>query len=473
MSAYNKARENGLGLGTGTADGSAPGTNSAPATDANQDPAAVDGLHALTVHGFSPLGPDEPADATTQSVAPSSVPAGAVNGFDFDGYTHAMQNVEDPTGNPNAVSPTGAYGLSQFTSGTWTGLRNNYPGLGLPASPQQATAAQQANATNSLTAENVNALQRAGIQPSFASAYLAHNAGISDAISTFKASDDTPISSVIAASTIAVNNRVYGGVQTVGDLKSRLASLMGGAGNVSAAAPTQNAAPAGPAPNTFSGAGFNFSDAQAGLGNDPALSAQAPSVAPAPVTTTTMQPSPYAATPEQTATINADGYDATPVNGLAYSTFGPQVGYSVASLPGYTPIGEAVPASVMAAHPEMFSGVQTVGDLRANIANIAATAGPQTAVTSTAPQSAISPSVAAALKGIGAYTGNEDTANLGGAPQSFGLGLMGGMAPTTTNELGGLGMVGYDGTSQVAHKHGGLRLRIRPSRACRRWRAWP
>ena len=180
---------------------------------------------------------------------------------------------------------------------------------------------------------------------------------------------------------------------------------------------TQNAAPPGPAPNTFGAQGFNFSNASAGLANDPALSgftdpAPAPA-APAPSPVTAMQPTPYSAKSETDAdTLTGNGYAVSQVNSFAIGTFGPAVGMGIVqslNMPDSAPIGEAVPASVMAARPDIFAGVQTVGDMRANLEKAAQVGGPQVAVTSAAPAttSTVSPGVSAALTGVGAFTGDE------------------------------------------------------------------
>ena len=173
-------------------------------------------------------------------VSQDQATAGVVSPSTIGDYTSRMQAFESGM-DPNAVSPTGAVGLSQFTQGTWSGVAQNYPGLGLPATPAEATPAQYTAATNALTNENVAALENAGITPTFGATYLSHNIGIGAAISALSQPDGTPIGAAgIPASSMAVNPAVFGGVQTVGDLKSKLDSIMG-TGTVDATTSSQPA----------------------------------------------------------------------------------------------------------------------------------------------------------------------------------------------------------------------------------------
>ncbi len=197
-------------------------------------------------------------------------------------------------------------------------------------------------------------------------------------------------------------------------------------------------------PATFSPSGFTFGAPTASYGNVATTSEQAPAVASAPAVTAapTMVSTPYSPTATETASINADGYDASPVNGMAYNAFGPTVGYSVVAAPADTPIGDVVPADVQQQHQSLFAGVQTVGELRANLANVAATAGPQ--VASAASSTVAAPAEASPVTvtrstpvsvGLGSYAGED-----GNDPTAVGLGLMAANVPSYTSNIGAPGM---------------------------------
>lgn len=88
-------------------------------------------------------------------------------------YLSRVQQIEDPSGDPNATSSTGAKGLFQFTSGTWA----RYGGGGDPTNTRDATAA-----VVKLTNDNAAALTRTlGRAPTPGELYLAHQQGAAGA----------------------------------------------------------------------------------------------------------------------------------------------------------------------------------------------------------------------------------------------------------------------------------------------------
>ncbi len=89
----------------------------------------------------------------------------------------AMAKIES-NGNAYAVSPTGATGLFQFTSGTSKryGVKNRFD------------AAENADAAARYMLDNKKALEAAGITPTAENLYLAHQQGVGGAIQIIKAS---------------------------------------------------------------------------------------------------------------------------------------------------------------------------------------------------------------------------------------------------------------------------------------------
>lgn len=87
-------------------------------------------------------------------------------------------------GNANAVSPTGAKGLFQFTSRTGSdyGLVNKAKGIDNRADPQA-----NFEAMKRLTADNIKQLQKNGIPITPSSVYMAHQQGIGGTIEIYKA----------------------------------------------------------------------------------------------------------------------------------------------------------------------------------------------------------------------------------------------------------------------------------------------
>ena len=245
---------------------------------------------------------------------------------------------------------------------------------------------------------------------------------------------------------------------------------------------------AGIAPNTFSPSGVSFSaPGEAGASDAPAF-APTPAAPAQQAAQTVSTPSAYAGTDDEGFALDGMGYAATPARALTIHAFGMQdpnnpesplnAAANVIGLPAGTPIdgvteyidsneGPAVhrqdvpvisPAARAAAeaqYPGLFNGVQTVGDLRSNIATIAATAGPPTTSTVTTPASTpapdtptpskltISPAAQPAWGRIGDYTGDD------GRSPGYGLGTISAGVPTTINNAGTLGVPTGVGVTQA------------------------
>ena len=329
----------------------------------NQQNTPSDGMHPAVARAMAAAG----SDTTTGPLTVSPQTLGD--------YTTRMQKFE--SGNdPNAVSPTGAFGLSQFTQRTWAGVRQNYPGMNLPANRRDATAEQQASATDALTNENVRGLQKVGITPTYAAVYAAHNAGISVAKGIFSAPDNASVSSVVPASTIAANPQVFGGMDNIGQLKGHLADIMGQGVVTSAPAPIAPGRYANYSPGAASGMDTTAPSTFTGISPESTYSPGVATPATEPTTQNVTSPAPYSVSPEVQHALTINGLATTPANALAADTLGVANGIAVMNGEPSAPISSVdISPETVQAHPDLFSGVQTVGDLQGKITAAAPTAG--------------------------------------------------------------------------------------------------
>ncbi len=128
-------------------------------------------------------------------------------------------------GNARAQSPTSsAYGLGQFTRGTFNDLaKNAKPGdplYGKTFSDYASSPALQRAALAKLTESNINQLKSKNIAIDDTAIYLAHFLGPAGAIRVLQAPDNTPISQVVSKQAIKSNAKVFANIKTVGDLKT-------------------------------------------------------------------------------------------------------------------------------------------------------------------------------------------------------------------------------------------------------------
>jgi hypothetical protein len=138
------------------------------------------------------------------------------------GYLNQLASTES-TGDPNAVSPTGAKGLTQFTGGTWKtyGLGKN------PFDPEA-----NLDAAGRFTLAN-RAELRAGLgrEPTAGELYLAHQQGAGGALALL-ANPDRPAVEVTKPQNIMVNGGTMG--MTAGDFAKKWTSRFDGQGPVAA-----------------------------------------------------------------------------------------------------------------------------------------------------------------------------------------------------------------------------------------------
>lgn len=159
-------------------------------------------------------------------------------------FVDQMRQVESG-GNNNAKNPlSSATGPFQFTNGTWNGLMQQHPELGLTADgrtdPQQSEAAAK-----QLASDNIAYLLSKGVQnPTDGQAYLAHFAGAPTAANLIQASPNTPVSSIMSPQQIAANPFLRG--MTAGGVQNWANTQMG----ATASAPPQQQAAQLPAQQT-------------------------------------------------------------------------------------------------------------------------------------------------------------------------------------------------------------------------------
>lgn len=130
----------------------------------------------------------------------------AINATDptLDAYFGAIRAAEsggnDAAKNPNS-SATGRY---QFTSGTWNGLMQQHPELGLTAEGR-TDPAQQERAIRAFTNDNIGVLRGKGISINPGNLYASHFLGAGGATNVLGQSDDTPMSAAVSSDVIEAN----------------------------------------------------------------------------------------------------------------------------------------------------------------------------------------------------------------------------------------------------------------------------
>jgi hypothetical protein len=141
-------------------------------------------------------GSDASAPATPSTA--SSMPAGG--GGDY----FSNMAYRESANNPNAVNKgSGATGLYQFMPGTWRGLMEKYPNLGLTfdglKDPQQQRVAMER-----FTQDNAAALKNAGLPVNEATLALAHQQGAGGAIKLLS-NPDAPAAQIVGVKAVTGN----------------------------------------------------------------------------------------------------------------------------------------------------------------------------------------------------------------------------------------------------------------------------
>ena len=133
-------------------------------------------------------------------------------------------------GNPNAAAKTSsAYGLGQFTKGTFEGIakEKGSPVYGVTWEQYKKDANIQMKALEYLTTKNQQFLSRSGIPVTSASTYLAHFLGPGGARNIYKYPDNAALNQVVGAAAYNANRSVFDKAKTVGGLKAWASKKMG------------------------------------------------------------------------------------------------------------------------------------------------------------------------------------------------------------------------------------------------------
>ena len=475
-----QARQN-LSNGTGTAQDRAT-----VQTYLNQQNAPSDGTHPAVAGALAAAG---------QQAAPS------VDGLPAGAFYNSLHTVEGGVlnGQRDPKNPT-HYGPAQFSQGTFSDTAAAHPelGIGTGMSMFNATREQYAAITQAHVQDVQSALKDAGYEATPANTYLGWNLGITGAKRALKAGPDATLAEAgISAKVQYANPSIYGykdtagwhAFSTMGQVQANLAAKFAGATAPTGAAPAtpSSQAPTGlglgtiGTPGTFSPSGVSYG--QSGEDSTPDVPA-APAPAPLTVTRTVTSPTPYGGTAAENGALagpagtddgaghetpGSMGFDASPANALTVHAFGLQnphdpasddnVAANVIGAPSDTPIGQVVSPAFQAKaeqqYPGMFNGVQTVGDLRSNIATIAATAGPPTTSTVTEPGASATPSTLTITPGPRTTTPFSGYTGADGTSPSFGLNTISAGVPTTINNAGTFGVPSGVGVGQDAQNLAG------------------
>lgn len=139
-------------------------------------------------------------------------------------YMDALAMIES-SNDPNAKAKTSsATGLHQFIDSTWLDMVDKVDPQWAEGMSDKEILAQRTNPERSkemakaFTAENSQALQRAGIEPTEGKLYLSHFLGVTRALKTISAGPDALLTDVMPARVIKANKGVFSKLKTVQDL---------------------------------------------------------------------------------------------------------------------------------------------------------------------------------------------------------------------------------------------------------------
>ena len=428
-------------------------------TGTDQDKAVVAGYLAQQNGTQQPgLGTPSLAGDTTATAPSALTVRGLPQGQDFSAL-HAIEGGV-LNGQPDPNNP-GHYGPAQFSQDTFSDTARAHPelGIGTGMSMFNSTPDQYAAATQAHWNDIGAALTKAGLPDTPGNRYAGWNLGVTGGIRALSAGPDASLAQAgISADVQASNPSIYGGVQTVGQLQAKLAGMFSGATN--SAGPPSSQAPTGlglgtPAPGTFSPSGVSFGQpGEDSAGDEPTAAMPAPAAAP--VTRTITTPAPYGVSPDVASSLTVNGLAPTPANALAADTLGVANGIAVMNGPPGDPISSVdISPETVQAHPDLFSGVRTIGDLQANIAAAAPTAGTTTS-TVTDPSAPAQPSTLTISPGPRAATPFSGYSGTDGTSPSFGLNTMSAGVPATINNAGTYGVPSGVGVGQDAQNLAGF-----------------
>lgn len=155
-----------------------------------------------------------------------------------DDYLKKVIQVESGGRSNAQASTSSAYGLGQFTKGTFESLAANSPRdsaiYGKSFEDYKKNEELQIEALKALTEQNRTRFVRSGLPTDDASLYLAHFLGAGVAHKVLQSNNNVDLKSVIPTSYFTANPGVFGNLKTVGDLKAWAAKKMGMSGRSTA-----------------------------------------------------------------------------------------------------------------------------------------------------------------------------------------------------------------------------------------------
>lgn len=172
--------------------------------------------------------PAAPAGRVAPELLAPTPMGGQAGGFDYATYASRMLPAEGTGRNVRST----AQGPGQFIDSTFIDtFKKTFPESARAMSDAQILAQRGTGVETAMlkkfTEDNIDALARAGIQPTMANAYIAHFLGIGGAQNVLTKPAATPIEQVVDRAAIAANPNVFNKVRTVGDLEAWAAGKMG------------------------------------------------------------------------------------------------------------------------------------------------------------------------------------------------------------------------------------------------------
>lgn len=186
-------------------------------------PLVTPGMRMESAPAGAGLRPTVQVAGAPAGLAPSAVgpykPA-TVAPLDYASYLQRMLPAEGTGRNARST----AQGPGQFIDSTFVStFRETFPDASRGMSDaqilaQRGTGVEQAM-LKTFTQHNVDVLERAGITPTNANAYLAHFLGAGDAVKVLSAPPNTPINQLVSPRSIAANPEVFGRARTAEELQ--------------------------------------------------------------------------------------------------------------------------------------------------------------------------------------------------------------------------------------------------------------
>lgn len=208
--------------------------------------------------------PQIPSQITPTTTPNAVANAPSPNGDPLEAYYRAIRTAESG-GNDKARNPnSSAFGRYQILDGTWNGLMESHPELGLTKDGRGTE--QEEKAIRAFTQDNADILTAAGIPINNGNLYAAHFLGAGGAKTVLSGADDALVSALVGDGVVAANPFLEG--MTVGKFRE-WSSRKGGGSYNQGATPVMAGGGAGAASGTQSTPNPSTGALQSAL--DPAL----------------------------------------------------------------------------------------------------------------------------------------------------------------------------------------------------------